>query len=72
MPALHIRTSRRSVLVSNSWDAVLTEERLLRSHLMKLSLVEGEACRTFVMSSAARALLRPEKKICAGLWAAMN
>lgn len=34
---------------------------------MKVSLVEGDSFATLAMSSLARALLRPLKKMCAGL-----
>jgi UDP-N-acetylglucosamine 2-epimerase len=39
---------------------------------MKVSLVEGDSCATLAISSSARALLRPLKKMCAGLCDARN
>ena len=70
MPALHIRTSRHVDCERNCMAVDLIEARLERSHSMKVSLVEGEIWAILVISSLARDLLRPLKKICAGFLAA--
>jgi hypothetical protein len=72
MPALHIKTSRRSDLERNSCAADFTDARLERSHSRKVSFTDGEACWTREITSDARFWLRPLKKMCAGFWAAMN
>jgi hypothetical protein len=44
MPALHMRTSRRSDVERNSCDADFTDARLERSHSRKVSLADGVIC----------------------------
>lgn len=70
MPALHMSTSRRVDSARNRFAAFWTEVRLERSHSMNVSMEAGELFLTLEMSSSARALLRPLKKMWDGFCAA--